>query len=82
MACGIPAVGTDVPGTADVLRGSAGGVLAPLDDPEALRRTVAGLLRDPERRASMGQSGRREVERLYSQEQVGEMVHAFYRGLV
>lgn len=82
MACGVPAVGTDVPGTADVLRGRAGGVLAPLDDPEALRRTVAGLLRDPERRACMGQSGRREVERLYSQEQVGEMVQAFYRGLV
>jgi glycosyltransferase involved in cell wall biosynthesis len=82
MACGVPAVGTDVPGTADVLRGSAGGVLAPLDDPGALSAAVAALLRDPARRACMGESGRREVERLYSQEQVGRMVHAFYRGLV
>jgi hypothetical protein len=30
----------------------------------------------------MGLSGRHEVERLYSEQQVGEMVHAFYRGLV
>ncbi|WP_228892504.1 glycosyltransferase [Pseudoduganella aquatica] len=82
MACGVPAVGTDVPGTADVLRGCAGGVLAPLDEPEALRHAVAALLRDPARRACMGQSGRHEAERLYSQEQVGEMVQAFYRGLV
>lgn len=82
MACGVPAVGTDVPGTADVLRGCAGGVLAPLDDPAALSRIVAALLRDPQRRACMGESGRHEVERLYSQEQVGRMVHAFYRGLV
>eukprot|EP01034_Spumella_vulgaris_P022366 gene22366-28488_t len=82
MACGVPAVGTDVPGTADVLCGSAGGLLAPLDDPDALSRAVAALLRDPQRRACMGRSGRHEVERLYSQEQVGQMVHAFYRGLV
>ena len=57
-------------------------LLAPLDDPAALSRIVAGLLRDPQRRACMGESGRHEVERLYSQEQVGRMVHAFYRGLV
>lgn len=82
MACGVPVVGTDVPGTADVLRGSAGGLLTPLDDAGALAGAVAALLRDPERRARMGLSGRHEAERRYGQEQVAEMVQAFYRGLV
>ena len=82
MACGVPAVGTDVPGTADVLRGSAGGLLAPLDEPDTLARTVAGLLRDPARRARMGRDGRLEVEQRYSQERVGRLVRDFYHGLV
>ena len=82
MACGVPAVATDVPGNCDVLGGSAGGVLVPLDDAAATCDTVAALLRDPARRAAMGQAGRTEALAQYAHERVQEQVHAFYRGLL
>jgi glycosyltransferase involved in cell wall biosynthesis len=44
MACGVPAVASNVPGNTDVLTGSEGGVLVPLEDEEAVARTVAALL--------------------------------------
>ncbi|MFC3379122.1 glycosyltransferase [Rugamonas sp. CCM 8940] len=82
MACGVPAVGSDVPGTADVLRGSAGGLLVPLDDALATAAGVAALLADPQRRARMGRLARAEVEARYAVALVGERVAAFYRGLL
>lgn len=82
MACGVPAVATDVPGSADVLRGSAGGVLVPLDDEAAVAATVAVLLRDPLRRDAMGRCARAEAAARYATAIVAEQVRAFYRGLL
>lgn len=82
MACGVPAVGSEVPGTADVLRGSAGGLLVPADDAAATAAGVAALLADPPRRARMGRLARAEVEAKYALALVGEQVAAFYRGLL
>ncbi|MEO5933389.1 MAG: glycosyltransferase [Duganella sp.] len=82
MACGVPAVATDVPGSADILRGSEGGILIPEGDLKNAAPMVAALLIDPERRADMGRKGRAEVEQRYSEEIVGKQVRAFYDGLV
>lgn len=82
MACGVPAVATDVPGSADILRGSEGGILIPEGNMKHAVPMVAALLIDPERRADMGRKGRAEVERRYSEAVVGKLVHAFYDGLV
>jgi glycosyltransferase involved in cell wall biosynthesis/GT2 family glycosyltransferase len=82
MACGVPCVASDVPGNADVLRGSAGGILVPPDDLHATAATVAGLLADPARRLSMAEQGRAEVCARYDHHIVQAQVHAFYRGLV
>ena len=82
MACGVPAVATDVPGSSDILRGSEGGILIPANDMKNAVPMVAALLIDPERRAVMGGKGRAEVEQRYSEEVVGKLVHAFYDGLV
>ncbi|AKU24716.1 glycosyltransferase [Massilia sp. NR 4-1] len=82
MACGVPTVATDVPGSSDVLCGSGGGLLLPLDDEDALAAAVAALLRDPQRRLAMGGQGRREAEVLYSRRRVQSMVHEFYRDLL
>ena len=82
MACGIPAVATDVPGSADILRGSLGGMLVPVNDVDVAADMVAGLLADPARRADMGRQGRREAEALYSHRVVGQQVRAFYEGLL
>jgi glycosyltransferase involved in cell wall biosynthesis len=82
MACGVPVVATDVPGSADILRGSEGGILIPDGDLKNSVPMVAGLLIDPERRAAMGRRGREEVEQRYSEAVVGRLVHNFYQGLL
>ncbi|UGQ49225.1 glycosyltransferase [Massilia endophytica] len=82
MACGVPAVATDVPGNADVLGLSAGGVLVPPDDLHAMAATVAGLLAAPLRRAVMGERGRAEVCARYDHSKIQAQVQAFYRGLL
>lgn len=82
MACGVPAVATDVPGSADILRGSEGGILIPDGDLKRSVPMVAGLLIDPDRRAAMGRRGREEVEQRYSEAVVGRLVHDFYAGLL
>lgn len=82
MACGVPAVATDVPGNADVLRGSRGGLLIPAGDLAAATELVGGLLADSARRAEMGRQGRQEALERYSVEVVGRQVRAFYAGLL
>jgi glycosyltransferase involved in cell wall biosynthesis len=82
MACGVPAVGTNVPGTSDILQGSHGGVLVPLEDEEAAGDTVAALLADPDRRQRMARCARAEVEAAFSSERLERQVLEFYHGLV
>ncbi|MQA18355.1 glycosyltransferase [Rugamonas sp. FT103W] len=82
MACGVPVVATDVPGSADILRDSQGGVLVPVHDLEAASATVSGLLDDAERRRSMGRLAREEAVSRYSCAVVGKQVLAFYDQLI
>ncbi len=58
MACGVPVVGTDVPGTADVIAGSGAGLLLPRGDAEGTAAALAALAADPVRRARLGEAGR------------------------
>lgn len=82
MACGVPAVGTDVPGTSDILRGCAGGLLLPLDDEAAACELVAGLLLDGPRRQRMAWAARQEAEQRYSMPRLARQLRQFYDGLV
>ena len=81
MSCAVPAVGTEVPGTADVLAGSAGGILVPLGDPAALAQEVAALLDDPLRRIHMGRNARAEVQARYTPQLMQQRIREFYAGL-
>ena len=82
MACGVPAVGTDVPGTHDILHDSEGGLLLPFDDEDAACAAVADLLRDPARRQRMGRQARLEAEQHYSMQRLEQQLRQFYAGLV
>ena len=82
LACGVPAVGTDVPGTRDILGDCAGGLLLPLDDEQAACELVAGLLIDAPRRESMALAARREAEQRYSMPRLERQLRQFYAGLV
>ncbi|APA68543.1 glycosyltransferase [Janthinobacterium sp. 1_2014MBL_MicDiv] len=82
MACGVPAVGTDVPGTRDILHDSGGGLLLPPGDEEAACGAVAGLLRDAPRRERMGRLARAETVQRYSMPRLQRQLRQFYAGLV
>lgn len=82
MACGIPVVATDVPGSSDILQGCEAGMLIPADDLAAATDMVAGLLADPLRRGQMAHAGRQAAVERYSHAVVGRQVREFYRGLL
>ena len=82
MACGVPAVATEVPGSVDILRGCEGGQLVPANDLPVAAAIVAGLLRDPRKRSRMAAQARARAEACYSHAVVGQQVRAFYDGLL
>jgi len=81
MACGVPALGTDVPGTADILSASEGGLLLPLDDEQAACDMVAALLHDAPRRSRMALAARSEAEQRYGMARLASQLRQFYAAL-
>ena len=75
MACGLPVVGADATGVADVVGGA--GVIVPRDEVDSFADALAALLADDERRADLGRRARRRVEEHFSLEAVGAQLRAF-----
>ena len=65
---GLAVVTTRVPGAADVVVDGDTGCVVPVDDAGALVDAVAGLVRDPARRARFGAAARARCEREFSLE--------------
>jgi len=62
-ACGLPVVATEVGGTREIFpTESAGAVLVPVDDPEAMAAAANALLADPPRRQTLAVAGRSRAE--------------------
>jgi glycosyltransferase involved in cell wall biosynthesis len=80
-AHGVPFVATRVGGLADVVREGTTGLLVPPRDPEALAAALAGLLRDPERRARMGAQARAHAAG-FELEPIAERFAALYESLL
>lgn len=66
LACGVPVIVTDFPGQAELARMGCG-IVVPEGDLGALARAVFELM-DPGRQRTMGQKGRKLVEKLHSWE--------------
>jgi len=75
MACGLPVVGADATGVADVVGET--GIVVPRDDPDALARALGELLDDTGRRAELGRAARIRVERSFALEPVGTALRSF-----
>ena len=65
MAAGLPVVAVDVPPMRRVLGETGAGLLYPPGDTAALAGAIVELLRDPERRAVLGERGRQAVMTKY-----------------
>ena len=78
MALGVPLVATRVGGVPDVLEDGRQGLLVPPADPAALAKSIAAILGDGMRAASMGALGRARAER-FSLQVMLERLGALYR---
>jgi glycosyltransferase involved in cell wall biosynthesis len=79
MACGLPVVASDVPGTRDILSNGEGGILVPAD---GLKTTVAAcqkLLANKPLRKLLGQKGRQESVSKYDESAWGNKILDFYQ---
>ena len=62
LAC----VATDVSGIPELIEHGVTGLLTAPNDPVALARAIAGLIRDPVRRAELAAAGERRVRSLFA----------------
>ena len=61
MSCGIPTIGTDAGGVAELIRDGVDGVLVPPKSPEALAGAIAALADDPDRARKLSGQGRARI---------------------
>jgi len=74
-ACGVPAVGTDVGGVAELIDDGVTGFVVPQGDAVALAGAMKRILTDPELAGSMSAAARRRAEQSFSvQRQVDRLV--------
>lgn len=69
-ASGRPAIASDVAGCKHAIRDGKTGILVPVRDPEALADTMLSLMRDRQKRLTMGANARELAEKKYSLESV------------
>ena len=82
MACGLPVVASDARGVLDVFpRGEAdGGVIVPRENAPALARALIRLIDHPTFASTLGETGRRRVEKEFSLEAVGQQLRSLLFG--
>lgn len=78
MACGVPVVATDVPGSRDVIGKSSGGSLVPFGNIELISSAVERFIESPELRSIASKQGRRRVDDFFSKEIWKEKITRFY----
>lgn len=74
MACGLPVVATRSGGLPEVVEDGVTGLLVEREDPRGVAEAILALLRNPAVARSMGEAGRRRVERLFSWDRVANLL--------
>ncbi|MFW6156077.1 MAG: glycosyltransferase family 4 protein [Armatimonadota bacterium] len=82
MAVGVPVVGSDIPGIADIVRPRQTGRLAPPGDPESLADTILRALREDGKSATMAEAAREMVMSEHSRERMLASLAACYERLM
>src|SRR5215211_167036 len=82
MACGLPVVGTQVNGIAELVEHARTGYLVPPERPELLAAAFQRLIMDPGEAATLGTAGRNRICREFSVERMVAAKEELYVGLV
>ena len=82
MACGVPSVVTRVGGNPEAITDGENGFLVPVEDDAAAAERLLMLLRDPERRAQIGENGRKSVQTRFSADVMIQKLIEVYRDLL
>jgi glycosyltransferase involved in cell wall biosynthesis len=81
MAASLPIVATPAGETRDLVQNGANGYLVPVDDQQGLADCLAELALSPARRNTMGNEGRRIVERFYDFPRLENNLIDVYHGI-
>ena len=81
-AMGVPSMATDIRGCREAVVHGENGLLFPVGDADALAQSLIELLQDDERRARMGETGRRIAEDRFDEQKVFDRVLSEYERLL
>lgn len=81
-AMGVPAVGTDVRGTREVIVDGETGYLVPTRNAEALAEAIVRLLREPAKRQAMGKAARQRAVQRFDERHYFWRTDRAYRELI
>ncbi len=75
MASGRPVVATDAGGVPEIVDHGVSGFLVPPGDPQRMAESIGLLLRDPDRRRTMGDAGRRRSRSRFAPDEFRRRLH-------
>ena len=78
MIAGLPVVASDLPGIRDIVSKEKCGILVTPGDPEEAAKAIAALLQKEELRMSLGENGRKAIERELNWEMERQKLFDFY----
>jgi len=79
MACNVPVLATDVPGTRDVVQGSGAGTLVPYEDEKMIGAALCRLRRNVAERDAASRAARPWVTARFSKERWQATLEGFYQ---
>lgn len=82
LACGVPAVATDIGGAAEIVRHGDTGLIVPARNPDRLAAAIMSLLADPLAARAMGERGGREMAARFTPDRLAEETLAAYRAVL
>jgi glycosyltransferase involved in cell wall biosynthesis len=81
MACGLPAVSTDVGGIRDILHHEVNGLVFEAGNRQQLRRSLERLLAEPALGTRLGEAARRTAEQRYAADLVADRYARLFENL-
>lgn len=82
LACGVPAIVSDLPGQADLIREHGCGYVLPMDDAAALAKTIAHIAGNPAEAKEKGETGRAIIVAEHSWQARARQTHSFLTSLI